>query len=68
MAICSGGVACSGAQSNRDFRVPADVVCKLNALQALPDDPRDITARNVENVVRAVQGCDLLNRDAGTEL
>jgi hypothetical protein len=27
-----------------------------------------ITAQNVANVVRAVQGCDLINRDAGTGL
>jgi hypothetical protein len=67
LAICSGGTACSGSQPTQ-FRVPADVICKLNALQALPDDPMAITAQNVANVVRAVQGCDLINRDAGTGL
>jgi hypothetical protein len=67
LVACSGVAACSGARS-QPLRVPADVVCKLNALQALPADPMAITAQNVANVVRAVQGCDLINRDAGTGL
>lgn len=67
LAVCSGGVACSASQP-LPLQVPADLVCKLHALDALTADPEDITARNIENVVKAVQGCELIQRDAGSGL
>jgi hypothetical protein len=56
---------CSGAQQV-PTQVPAELVCKLNALLQLPRKPEDIDYLAVESLVRAVRGCTVIHLpDAG---
>jgi hypothetical protein len=46
--------------------VPPDLLCKLNVLTNLPQDPEEIDYLIIQGVVRAVRGCTIIHLpDAG---
>lgn len=45
--------------------LPPETPCIINAIGALPTDYHDVSVRNVENLVKAIEGCRLIQRDAG---
>lgn len=53
------------ACTSQKFALPPETPCILNALDTLPADYEAITVGNVENLVKAIQGCKTIQRDAG---